>query len=205
MLAPDGTDAAIGTQGALVLTQPFPTLARTVWDDHPRYLSTYFRAHPGMYTTSDEAVVDRDGELWVLGRGDDVINVAAPRLSTMEIESVVAAQPGIADAAVIGAKDALKGTVPVAYVTLRAGTSTEEVLPGVFAAVDHAIGAIARLDRIYVCAALPKTRAGKTVRRLLREIAETGEARSDMTGLEDTAVVTTLIGEVAASRFGIRM
>ena len=202
VLMPDGKEAARGEKGALVLTNPFPTLARTVWDDHPRYLSTYFRTYPGKYHSSDEAVVDQDGQIWVLGRGDDVINVAAHRLSTMEIESVVAAQAGVADAAVIGVKDAVKGMTPCAYVVLRAGSDREETLKRVRAAVDETIGGIARLDAVYVCATLPKTRAGKTVRRLLREIAETGTAAGDLTGLEDPEIVKVVMNEVAAQKRG---
>jgi acetyl-CoA synthetase len=200
VLLDDGSIAPAGTKGALVLSAPFPTLARTVWDNHERYLSTYFGRFPGVYNTSDEAVVDSSGQLWVLGRGDDVINVAAHRLSTMEIESVVASQPGIADAAVVGVNDAVKGTVPVAFVTLTAGASAEASIERICAAVSEAIGNIARLDQVFVCKALPKTRAGKTVRRLLREIAETGEVKSDLTGVEDVEVVGNLIREVAAGR-----
>jgi acetyl-CoA synthetase len=171
-----------------------------VWDNHQRYLDTYFGRFPGVYNTSDEAVVDSSGQLWVLGRGDDVINVAAHRLSTMEIESVVASQPGIADAAVVGVNDALKGTVPVAFVTLMAGASAAATVERICVAVSEAIGNIARLEQVFVCKALPKTRAGKTVRRLLREIAETGEAKSDLTGVEDVEVVGNLIREVAAGK-----
>lgn len=200
VLLEDGSVAPVGVKGALVLTAPFPTLARTVWDNHERYLKTYFGRFPGVYNTSDEAVVDSDGQLWVLGRGDDVINVAAHRLSTMEIESVVASQPGIADAAVVGMNDPIKGTVPVAFVALMQGAPAEATIEGVYNAVSEAIGGIARLEYVFVCAALPKTRAGKTVRRLLREIAETGSVKSDLTGVEDTQIVTSLMNEVAAAK-----
>ena len=200
VVSPDGETVPVGTKGTLVLTHPFPTLARTVWDDHERYLNTYFRVYPGAYNSSDEAVVDSDGQLWVLGRGDDVINVAAHRMSTMEIESVVAAQAGVADAAVVGVSDAIKGTVPIAFVVLNAGVDAGEVSARVARAVNVAIGGIARLDRIYICAGMPKTRAGKTMRRLLREVVETGGAQSDLTGLDDAAVLTSVIREVAAQK-----
>jgi acetyl-CoA synthetase len=200
ILMEDGSVAPVGVKGALVLNSPFPTLARTVWDNHERYLTTYFERFPGFYNTSDEAVVDNDGHLWVLGRGDDVINVAAHRLSTMEIESVVASQPGVADAAVVGINDAIKGTVPVAFITLMAGANADEIATRVCDAVSRAIGAIARLEQVFVCAALPKTRAGKTVRRLLREIAETGTANGDLTGLEDVEIVANLIREVVKAK-----
>jgi acetyl-CoA synthetase len=200
VVTPEGEIAPVGGKGLLVMLHPFPGLARTVWDDHERYVKTYFTRYPGKYFTADEAVVDSDGQLWVLGRGDDVINVAAHRLSTMEIESVVAAQTGVADAAVVGADDKIKGTVPIAFVVLKAGNDAADVVPRVTRAVNDAIGGIARLDRVYICTALPKTRAGKTVRRILREIAESGEAKGDTTGVEDVEVVTGLIKEVNAQK-----
>lgn len=195
-----GERVPTGTRGHLVLTQPFPTLARTIWDDHPRYLSSYFTRFPGRYHSSDEAVLDDDGHLWVLGRSDDVINVAGHRISTMEIESTVAAQKGIADAAVIGVNDDVKGMVPVAFVTLQAGSDPGAVKAAVGVAVERAIGGIARLDRIYICGALPKTRTGKTMRRLLREAAETGTVAGDTTSLEDPGTVTALLTVVGQTR-----
>jgi acetyl-CoA synthetase len=186
-----------GVRGKLVLTHPFPTLARTIWDDHPRYLATYFDPAGRFYRTSDEAVMDADGHIWVLGRADDVINVAAHRISTMEIESAAAAGEGVAEAAVVGIRHAIKGTVPVAFVTLRAGADPAAVERGLRAAVEQAIGGIARLERVYVLASMPKTRAGKIMRRLLREAAETGAVRGDTSGLEDLASVTTLLEAVS--------
>ncbi len=189
ILDDDGAPAPPGTPGNLVLTEPFPTLARTIWSDHARYLSSYFARFPGRYQTSDRAVVDPDGHLWVLGRADDVINVAAHRISTMEIESAVAAEPGVAEAAVVGVSDPVKGTVPVAFITLLPGADAQAVECAVAAAVESAIGAIARLHTVYIVPALPKTRAGKIMRRLLRELAETGAVKGDLTGLEDEAVL----------------
>ena len=185
-----------GTRGNLVLTKPFPTLARTVWDDPARYRETYFTRFPGAYATSDEAVQDRDGQIWVLGRADDVINVAAHRISTMEIEGAAAGAPGVAEAAVVGVGDAVRGTVPVAFVTLRPEAEPDGVRAAVAAAVERAIGGIARLDRVYVAAALPKTRAGKLMRRLLREAAETGAVKGDLTGLEDPLALQAVLDAV---------
>jgi acetyl-CoA synthetase len=185
ILDDDGLPTPPGMPGNLVLTEPFPTLARTIWDDHPRYLAGYFARFPGVYLTSDRAAVDPDGHLWVLGRADDVINVAAHRISTMEIESAVAAQHGVAEAAVVGIDDRVKGTVPVAFVTLLPGADRLAVERAVRAAVERAIGGIARLQAVHVVPALPKTRAGKIMRRLLRELAETGRVTGDLTGLED--------------------
>ena len=191
-----GQPVAPGTRGNLVLTAPFPTLARTIWDDPDRYKATYFNRFPGAYATSDEAVLDRDGQIWVLGRADDVINVAAHRISTMEIEGAAAASPGVAEAAVVGVNDAVRGTVPVAFVTLRQGAEQNVVQAGVSAAVERAIGGIARLRQVYVVTALPKTRAGKVMRRLLREAAETGAVRGDLTGLDDPAALDFVLEAV---------
>jgi acetyl-CoA synthetase len=196
ILDDNGAPVAAGTPGNLVLTQPFPTLARTIWDDHARYLGSYFKRFPGYYQTSDRAVVDQDGHLWVIGRTDDVINVAAHRISTMEMESIVAAQPGIAEAAVVGIEDPIKGTVPIAFVTLLSGGDRAGVEERVTAAVEGAIGGIARLHRVYITRALPKTRAGKVMRRLLRELATNGKVSGDMTGLEDPAAVEAVLDAI---------
>ncbi len=185
-----------GSRGNLVLTAPFPTLARTIWDDEDRYRTSYFTRFPARYATSDEAVMDSEGQIWVLGRTDDVINIAAHRVSTMEIESAAAKEPGIAEVAVIGVRDALRGAVPVAFVTLRPGADAEAVKAGVASAVERAIGGIARLGRVYVSSSLPKTRAGKIMRRLLREAAETGSVQGDTTGLEDQAAVDAVLTAV---------
>jgi acetyl-CoA synthetase len=193
-----GAPVTPGTPGNLVLTHPFPTLARTIWDDHPRYVTGYFARFPGHYQTSDRAILDPDGHLWVIGRTDDVINVAAHRISTMEIESAVTAQDGVAEAAVIGVDDGVKGTVPVAFVTLMPGADRRRVEAAVTAAVDAAIGGIARLHRVYVTRAIPKTRAGKIMRRLLREAVQDGTIRSDTTGLEDSESLEAILEAVRA-------
>jgi acetyl-CoA synthetase len=186
-----GNPVPAGVKGNLVMTRPFPTLARTVWDDHDRYLSTYFSRFPGRYATNDEAVVDHDGHLWVLGRADDVINVAAHRLSTMEIEAVVGSHPRVMEAAVVGIPEETKGTVPVAFVTLSSG-SADGVPDEVRKLVADTIGGIARPDRVIVTAAMPKTRTGKIMRRLMREVLLHGEARSDTSALEDPSSLETL-------------
>lgn len=196
VLDDDGQPVPAGTRGNLVLTHPFPTLARTIWDDHPRYLTTYFDRAGTFYRTSDEAVVDADGHIWVLGRADDVINVAAHRISTMEIESAATAEPGVAEAAVVGIHHAIKGTVPVAFITLRADADPATVRCALMQSIEKAIGGIARLERVYVLPSMPKTRAGKIMRRLLREVAETGEVRGDTSGLEDFGAVATLLRAV---------
>ena len=199
ILDDDGKPAAPGVPGNLVLTHPFPTLARTIWDDHPRYLSGYFSRFPGYYQTSDRAIRDKDGHLWVIGRTDDVINVAAHRISTMEIETAVTAQPGVAEAAVIGVDDAVKGTVPVAFVVLMPGADRRAVEEAVTQSVDLTIGGIARLHRVYVTRAIPKTRAGKIMRRLLREAVQAGRISSDTTGLEDPDSLGAILEAVKES------
>ncbi len=189
-----------GVRGNLVVTKPFPTLARTIWDDAERFRTSYLARFPGRYATSDEAIVDRDGQLWVLGRSDDVINVAAHRISTMEIESVVSAYPGVVEAAVIGVSDTVRGTMPAAFVTLRTNASQEETIAGVEKAVEQAIGGFARLRSVYVSASLPKTRTGKIMRRLLREVAETGAITGDLTGLEDRSSLDAILAAVNDSK-----
>ncbi|WP_454743544.1 AMP-binding protein [Cupriavidus necator] len=191
-----GKLVAPGTRGNLVLTSPFPTLARTIWDDHKRYVETYFQRFPGYYATSDEAVLDDDGQLWVLGRADDVINVAAHRISTMEIESAAASYSGVVEAAVVGVQDSVRGTLPVAFVVLKPDVDSTEAISGVASAVEKAVGTYARLGCVYVATALPKTRAGKVMRRLLREAAETGAIGGDVTGLEDHTALDAVLAAV---------
>jgi acetyl-CoA synthetase len=196
----DGHPVAPGGRGNLVLTAPFPTMARTIWKDHDRYQQTYFERFPGRYVTNDEAVEDADGHLWVLGRADDVINVAAHRISTMEIESAISEHPDVAEAAVVGASDPLRGSRPVAFVVLRVDADAEAVVADVRKRVERAIGGIARLDAVYVVETLPRTRAGKTMRRLLREIVDSGTATGDRGGLDDPASIDHVMSVVSGRR-----
>jgi acetyl-CoA synthetase len=185
ILDDDGKPVPPGVKGNLVLCTPFPTLCRTVWDDPDRYRSAYFSRFSGRYATNDEAVLDHDGHLWVLGRVDDVINVAAHRISTMEIEAIVAAHPAVAEAAVVGVPDDTKGTVPIAFVTLRQAEDVATVREEVTRAVVDEIGAYARLGEFYVTTQMPKTRTGKTMRRLLRDIVVHGKPTGDTSTMED--------------------
>ncbi|MEN3270308.1 MAG: acetyl-CoA synthetase [Pseudonocardia sp.] len=185
----DGAPVPPGVKGNLVLTAPFPTLARTVWDDHERYRATYFSRFPGRYTTHDEAVLDEDGHLWVLGRADDVINVAAHRISTMEIEAVVTAHPAVVEAAVVGVPHDTKGTVPIAFVTLRADADPGSVRGDIGSHVVAEMGGYARLEAIYVTSMMPKTRTGKTMRRLLRDLVVHGRPTGDTSAMEDPAAL----------------
>ncbi|MGQ0574718.1 MAG: AMP-binding protein [Pseudonocardia sp.] len=194
----DGRPVPAGTKGHLVLLTPFPTLARTVWDDHDRYLSTYFAKFPGRYATNDEAVVDADGHLWVLGRADDVINVAAHRISTMEIEAVVTSHPAVVEAAVVGVPDETKGTVPVAFVTLAGGREPGELRAEIRRQVVGELGGYAGLAAVYVTPAMPKTRTGKIMRRLLRDMLVHGGATGDTSALEDRSALDAVGAAVAA-------
>lgn len=191
----DNVPVPPGVKGNLVLTSPFPTLARTVWDDHQRYLDTYFARFPGSYATNDEAVVDADGHLWVLGRADDVINVAAHRISTMEIEAVVTSDPDVVEAAVVGVPDPTKGTVPIAFVMLREA-GAEGVAERIRAKVVAEMGGYARLERIYVTPAMPRTRTGKTMRRLLRDVVVHGAPTGDTSAMEDPAALEAVTAVV---------
>ena len=195
----DGTPCLPNQGGYLVVTRPWPAQLRTIWGDPERYKKTYFgdltqNGRP-IYFTGDGARLDEDGYLWVMGRVDDVLNVAGHRIGTAEVESALVAHPDVAEAAVVGRPDELKGQAIVAFVTLRAG---HDKLDQAVAAqrlkehVTHEIGALARPDDIRFTDALPKTRSGKIMRRLLREIATSGQAHGDVTTLEDLAVLQQL-------------
>lgn len=193
----DGRPAARGSAGYLTLTAPFPTLFRDIWRNPERYRTQYFsRFGPDRYDSADAAIEDDDGHVWVVGRVDDVINVAAHRLSTMEMESALLTVPGVAEAAVIGVDDPIKGQVPEGFVLLSANASAainEEMLS---ARVVEAIGAIARPRRVHILSTMPRTRSGKIVRRLLRELVVNGVATGDTSGLEDPEVLTQLEHEL---------
>jgi acetyl-CoA synthetase len=193
----EGNPVPVGVKGIVVLNRPFPTLARTVWQDHERYLAGGFARFPGKYCTNDEAVLDRDGHIWVLGRSDDVINVAAHRISTIEIEAVVARHAKVAEAAVIGIPDETKGTLPVAVVTLISDADSDGIEGEVNGLVEREVGGYARLARVYVSSALPKTRSGKIMRRLLRDVIVDGRPRGDTSALEDASALDAVISAVA--------
>lgn len=193
----DGQPVPAGTPGYLVIRNAFPSLARDIFGDHNRYLSSYFRQVPGAYFTGDSAVRDADGHYWVLGRVDDVINVSGHRISTMEMESSLIAHPAVVEAAVVGQPDDIRGQVPVAFVTLDARFAAEEALSKeLMAKVVSDIGSFARPASIHFVSAMPKTRSGKIIRRMLREIIQTGEVRGDVTGLEDSDILDQLLDDM---------
>ncbi len=171
----DGEPVAPGTEGNIVLKLPLPpgTLT-TLWGDDKRYFDGYLAAFPGYYTTGDGGYVEDDGYLYVMGRTDDVINVAGHRLSTGSMEAVVSAHPAVAECAVIGVHDALKGQIPRAFIVLKAGATTDhdQVAAEIVASVREQIGAVAVLKSVVVVPALPKTRSGKILRRTMRGIAD---------------------------------
>ncbi len=178
--------------GFLVLTEPWPGMLRTIYGDDARYQDTYWSRFPGRYFAGDGAKVDDDGYWWILGRVDDVLNVAGHRIGTMEVESALVDHPAVAEAAVVGKAHELKGQAIAAFVTLREGhAATSEMRDDLKAHVAKKIGAIARPDDILFSADLPKTRSGKIMRRLLRDIAE-GRTLGDTTTLADPAVVARL-------------
>ncbi len=184
-------------EGRLCLRDGGPGMMRTVYRDHARFVRTYFAAYPGLYYTGDGARRDRDGYYWITGRIDDVINVSGHRLGSAEIESALVAHPKVAEAAVVGCPDELKGQGIYAFVTLKAAEQPGETLRGELARwVRRQIGAIASIDHLQWAAVLPKTRSGKIMRRILRKIAadDCGNL-GDVSTLADPAVVDTLIRE----------
>ncbi|WP_337169594.1 acetate--CoA ligase [Gemmatimonas aurantiaca] len=189
-----GNDVKTGG-GLLAITHPWPSMLRTIWGDDQRYVDTYFSKWPGrpdLYFPGDGAKLDEDGYLWILGRVDDVLNVSGHRIGTMEVESALVDHPAVAEAAVVGKHHDLKGQAIAAFVTLRAGFTASGSLRDELR--DHValkIGALARPDDILFSADLPKTRSGKIMRRLLRDIAE-GRALGDTTTLADPSVVASL-------------
>ena len=189
-----GNEIPVGG-GLLALTRPWPSMLRTIWGDQQRYVDTYFSKWPGrpdLYFPGDGAKRDEDGYFWILGRVDDVLNVAGHRIGTMEVESALVEHPAVAEAAVVGKAHELKGQAIAAFVTLREGFSQSTALRDELRDfVGEKIGAIAKPDDVLFSADLPKTRSGKIMRRLLRDIAE-GRALGDTTTLADPNVVNSL-------------
>jgi len=189
----DGKSLGANQGGYLVITRPWPGMLRGVYGDPERYRQQYWSQMPGIYFTGDGARRDPDGYFWVMGRIDDVVNVAGHRLGTMEVESALVSHPAVAEAAVVGRPDDLKGQAIAAFVTLESGqTASEELRKALREHVTKEIGAFARPDDVRFTDALPKTRSGKIMRRLLRDIAAGKETIGDTTTLEDYAVLARL-------------
>jgi acetyl-CoA synthetase len=190
-----GKDVPHGGGGYLVLDQPWPGMLRTIWGDPDRYRETYWArfADRGYYFAGDGAKYDDDGDMWLLGRVDDVMNVSGHRISTTEVESALVSHPTVAEAAVVGAADATTGQGIVAFVILRGGVAEDEAkgeqaIQALRDHVSHEIGPIAKPRQIMVVPELPKTRSGKIMRRLLRDVAENREI-GDVTTLADSSVM----------------
>jgi len=189
----EGEPVPAGSGGLLVVRKPWPSMARTVYGDPERFKKTYWSDVPGCYFTGDGARRDADGYFWLMGRVDDVINVSGHRLGTMEVESALVAHAKVAEAAVVGRPDELKGQAIAAFVTLESGNTPSEALKDELKKwVSKEIGSLARPDDIRFTEALPKTRSGKIMRRLLRELATHGQITGDTTTLEDFTVIAKL-------------
>ena len=188
-----GERVPLGSGGYLVIKKPWPSMLRTIYGDPDRYVKQYWSDIPGVYFTGDGAREDKDGYFWVMGRVDDVLNVSGHRLSTMEIESALVAHDKVAEAAVVGRPDDLKGQAVCAFVTLEAGfVPSKDMKEELRAWVAKEIGSMAKPDDIRFTDQLPKTRSGKIMRRLLRELATNGEVKGDTTTLEDFNVIARL-------------
>jgi acetyl-CoA synthetase len=189
----DGNEVPADSGGFLVVRRPWPSMMRTILNDDQRFKDTYWSQQPGNYFTADGARRDADGDVWIMGRVDDVLNVSGHRLSTMEVESALVNHPAVAEAAVVGRPDDLKGEAICCFVTLKQGQPPgDDLKAGLKAHVAKEIGALARPDDVRFTDALPKTRSGKIMRRLLRDIAAGREGKQDTTTLEDYGVLAKL-------------
>ena len=185
-----------------MISSGWPGQMRTIYNDHPRFLKTYFSDYPGHYFTGDGAQRDEDGHYWITGRVDDVLNVAGHRLGTAEIESAVVAHPATAEAAIVGMPHEIRGTGICAFIILKSGEEkTDDLKAELKRHVRAEIGPIATLDAIYMVDALPKTRSGKIMRRILRNLAA-GQyvGLGDLSTLADSSVINDLVEEVKAGR-----
>ena len=188
-----GERVPLGSGGFLVIKRPWPSMLRTVYGDPERYVRQYWSDIPGMYFTGDGAREDENGNFWIMGRVDDVLNVSGHRLSTMEIESALVAHEKVAEAAVVGRPDEMKGQAVAAFVTLEMGHTPSDALKEELRQwVAKEIGSMAKPDDIRFTDQLPKTRSGKIMRRLLRELASSGDVKGDITTLEDFGVIAKL-------------
>ena len=192
----EGKSVPNGGGGFIVLTEPWPAMTRGIWGDDERYKETYWSRFPDLYFAGDGAKKDADGDIWLLGRVDDVMNVSGHRLSTTEIESALVSHPWVAEAAVVGAADETTGQAVVAFVILRgdAVDSGDTIIQELRNHVGKEIGPIAKPKTILVVPELPKTRSGKIMRRLLKDVAE-GREVGDATTLADN----TVMQQIAAS------
>jgi len=188
-----GKECAPNQRGKLMIKKPWPSMLRGVYGDRNRFIETYWSEEKGMYFVGDSALKDEDGNTWIIGRLDDVLNVSGHRLGTAEIESALVSHNDVVEAAVIGKPDEIKGEGIVAFVITHTNTvANDELQQALKAHVVKTIGAIARPDHIYLVPALPKTRSGKIMRRLLKELINTGKVSGNTTTLEDPNVIVNI-------------
>ena len=184
-----GQSVQAGNKGFLVITTPWPGMLQTLWRDSERYKQTYFGKWPGVYYTGDYAVRDPEGYFWLLGRADEVLKVAGHRIGTVELENALIAHPAVSEAAVLGKEDAIKGEVPVAFVTLRTGfMPSDELRTELIKHIRTTIGPIATPEAVIIVNKLPKTRSGKIMRRLLKSVL-LGAPLGDVSTLEDVGSI----------------
>ena len=191
----DGTQCDVNESGKLCIKRPWPGMARTMWGNHDRFIDTYFTMYHNLYFTGDGCRIDEDGDYWLLGRIDDVMNVSGHRIGTAEVESALVSHPAVAEAAVVGRPHEIKGTAIYAFVTLQSHVEkSDKLIQELMQHVRKVIGPIAQPEAIQFADALPKTRSGKIMRRILRKIAE-GEVDSlgDVSTLADPSTVDTLV------------
>ena len=192
VLDEEGNECPPNQAGKLVVRKPWPSMLRGIYRNPDRYQSAYWSDYPGIYTVGDGARKDEDGNTWIVGRLDDVLNVSGHRLGTAEIESALATHQNVAEAAIVGKPHEIKGESVIAFVVLREAVEDENYSLELRQHVASMIGALARPDHLYLVSALPKTRSGKIMRRLLKELVATGEITGNTTTLEDSTVVTEL-------------
>ncbi len=193
ILDEDGNKAQKGEGGFLAITHPWPGMLRGIWGDKQRYRDTYWSKWKHVYFPGDGAHTDKQGYYWIMGRIDDVMNVSGHRIGTMEVESAIVSHEDVAEAAVVGRPDDITGTAIVAFVSPRGTvTASESLVAALKKHVTHEIGAIARPADIRFTNSLPKTRSGKIMRRLLRDIASGNEVAGDTSTLEDFSVLASL-------------
>ncbi len=197
ILDDEGKEVPQGEKGKLCIRKPWPGILRSLYGDHDRMIQTYFSTYKGYYFTGDGCRVDEDGDYWLLGRVDDVINVSGHRMGTAEVESALVSHPAVSEAAVVGFPHEIKGQGIYAYVTLKTGNEyTDELKKELVKHVRNEIGPIAAPDQIQWAPALPKTRSGKIMRRILRKVAEgDGDKIGDVSTLADPSVVVSIISE----------
>jgi acetyl-CoA synthetase len=193
ILDEEGNECKAGVPGKLVIRKPWPSMLRSIYGDKKRYTDTYWSDYKGIYTAGDGARKDKNGNIYIVGRLDDVLNVSGHRLGTAEVESSLVAHKAVAEAAVVGKPHEIKGEAIVCFVTLKGNAkASPELSAELREHVGKVIGAIAKPDAIYFTPALPKTRSGKIMRRLLKELVHTGKITGNVTTLEDSRVIDQL-------------